>query len=301
MRSPFRRLKAYILAADPTWIEASLGSYYSLVEEIIVSYDIQGRGYTGLPLPLEACLQKLRSMDCNGKMRYCPGSYARLDHSPMDNETHQRRCAIEQAAEGADWILQIDTDELLPSTQPLLDAMAFAEQHNLSGIEWPMRVLYQRTRQGRYLEVCATDRCDRFEYPGAIAIRPHAHLLHARVTGDAFLRVVVRGDRSSLQLSQDLKTYERRAELISASEAILHNSWARTPKNLRMKLGSWSHNSGLKSWLYYYCRWLPAPYTWRAMRDFHPFARGLWPALKPCDCIPRLLLEKGAGTGKGTA
>ena len=62
-----RRIKAYILAADPTWIEESVGSYYPIVDEIIVSYDVDGRAYTGVPLPVETCLQKLRSIDRDGK------------------------------------------------------------------------------------------------------------------------------------------------------------------------------------------------------------------------------------------
>ena len=54
---------AYILAADPAWIEASVRSYYDRVERIVVSYDEDGLGWTGVPLDIEQCLRRLRAMD----------------------------------------------------------------------------------------------------------------------------------------------------------------------------------------------------------------------------------------------
>ena len=41
------RLTAYILAADPAWIEASIQSYYDIVEQIVVCYDRDRLGWTG--------------------------------------------------------------------------------------------------------------------------------------------------------------------------------------------------------------------------------------------------------------
>lgn len=292
------RLKAYILAADPAWIEASVLSYYDIVEEILVSYDQDSKGWTGAPVDVEECLRRLRAIDRDGKMRYSPGHYARLEHQPMENETYQRQCAIDEIGDSADWILQLDTDEVLPRSQALLDVLAEAQRMDVPAVEWPMRVLFRRLADGRFLEVCSADGKDRYEYPGPIAVRSGVRLVDARRADGTFLRPVASGDAQSLQVIRPPEARERRVTLPEASDAIIHNTWARLPASIKAKIRSWGHNVGLKSWLFYYTRWLPAPYTWRWMRDFHPFARGLWPALRPWDAAasgvdPRVLERVG--------
>jgi hypothetical protein len=281
------KLNAYILAADPAWIEASVLSYYEIVNKIIVSYDEDGSGWTGTPIAVPECLERLRAIDRDKKMQFVPGHYARTDHTPMENDTYQRQCALDAAGHDADWVLQFDTDEFLPNPDALVKTLGLAQTRgDLDGVEWPMRVLFRRLHDGRYLEICARDGQERFEYPGSVAARPSARLMDARRVAGRFLRPVVRGDNRSLQLLQPVAPAEERLELLGSVDAVLHNSWARPAESIRSKISSWSHNDGYKSWLYYYLQWKPSSFMWWALRDFHPFARGLWPALKPCSSIP---------------
>lgn len=277
------RIKAYILAADPAWIEESIRSYYDIVEEIIVSYDQNRRGFTGVPIPVDECLAKLRSVDPEGKMRFLPGDYyGKGERSPMDVEVYQRRVAIEAIGTDVDWILQMDTDEVLRNPARLFDMLDYAGREGIDIVEWPMRVIFQSLRDGRFLEVCGEDGTDRFEYPGPIAIRPHVVPQHGRRGNVPFLRAAVHGDNKSLQVSRDLEPNERRLAFCQSEDAILHFSWARSPQQMRRKVASWGHYS-LKAWVFYALHWRSAPYIWRWLRDFHPFARGLWPALRAQD------------------
>lgn len=277
------RLHAYVLAADPAWVERSLPAYYDLVDEIVVSYDRSGRGWTGVAVPVEETLERLEALDHDGKFRRVGGDYARAAATPMECDTAQRQEALAEAGRGADWVLQIDTDEVLPRPDRLLDLLDYAEARGLEAVEWPMRVLFRSLDRGRFLEVCEADGRDRFEYPGPIAVRPGADLIDARRAAAPFLRPVTRGDHGSLQLTQPPGSGETRAELLGPEDAILHYSWAGSPERIRKKVSSWSHSSGRRSQTYYWLRWRPAPYLWRVMRDFHPFAHGLWPALKISD------------------
>lgn len=279
------RINAYILAADPAWIEASVLSYYDLVDKIIVSYDETKTSWTGTPIAVDECLERLRAIDRDNKMCYSPKHYARLNHKPMENETYQRQCALDEASTDADWVLQFDTDEVLPDFLDLLKVLNCADAQGIPAVEWPMRVLFHTLPDGRFLEVCAADGSDHFEYPGPIAVRPGAKLKNARRVEGAFLRPVVAEDNQSLQVKHPVGEGETRTILENTSSAILHQSWARSPESIRSKIASWGHNEGLRSQIFYYLRWRPAPYLWRVMRDFHPFARGLWPALKPCEAV----------------
>ena len=279
-----KRIKAYILAADPTWIECSVSAYYPCVEEIIVSYDRRGLGWTGAPVALDECLERLRAVDFDKKMKFVPGDFSGAVRDPMENDTLQRNVALQLASEDADWVLQLDTDEYLPCPAALLAAIQKADLQRAGALEWPMRVLYRNLPGGRALEICARDGGDHFEYIAPVAVRSRKRLVHSRQTNGAVLRAVVRGDCSSMQLSRPLAVGEMREELLNSSEAIIHNSWARSPADLRRKLASWSHASA-RAWIYYWGRWLPSIWTWRWMRNLHPFFGGVWPALRVCPIL----------------
>jgi hypothetical protein len=282
-----KKIKAYILAADPTWIECSVSAYYPCVDEIIVSYDRRGLGWTGAPVALDECLERLRAVDFDRKMKFVPGDFSGAVRDPMENDTLQRNVALQLASEDADWVLQLDTDEYLPSPAALLGALQKADLQGAGALEWPMRVLYRNLPGGRALEICARDGSDHFEYIAPVAVRSGKRLVHSRQTNGAVLRALVRGDCSSVQLSRPLAVGEVREELLNSGEAIIHNSWARSPADLRRKLASWSHASA-RAWIYYWARWLPSIWTWRWMRNLHPFFGGVWPALRVC---PMLLPE----------
>ncbi len=281
------RIHAYLLAADPCWLEAGVSSYYDLVEKIVVSYDQEHRGFSGHgKMPIEECIKRLKAIDRDSKIIFSPGDYGRPDFESMQNETNQRQHALQEAGEGADWVLQLDNDEVLPNPQALLEVLDYARAMDIPAVEWPMRVLFRTMKDGRFLEVCGRTGGPRFEYPGSICVRPSVTLSHARIVEGDFVRPVVAGDRDSLQILRPAAANEYRIALESAEDAVIHNSWGRPASSIRQKVASWGHNEGLKTWMFYYLRWLPAKYLWRWTRDFHPFARGLWPALKPLHALP---------------
>ncbi len=275
------RIKAYVLAADPAWIEHSVLSYYDIVDEIVVTYDQNFRGFTGVAIPVEECLERLMAIDRDKKMRLLGGDFCRdSEHEPMAREVYQRQTAMADIGDTADWILQIDTDEVVPNPSRLVSMLKYATDLGFTSIEWPMRLIFQNLPDGRFLEVCQTDGAGHFEYPGPIALRPGAQPAHGRRAHGSFLRATVSGDQQSLQISRPNEDGEERVEFCDPNDAIIHFSWARTPEQMRLKLSTWAHSAGIRSWLYYYLRWRTAPYVWQWHHDFHPFARGLWPALR---------------------
>ncbi|QGF23889.1 hypothetical protein [Raineyella fluvialis] len=211
--------------------------------------------------------------------------------NPMLADTAQRQAGIDALGTGVDWILQIDNDEVLPDVEALLRAIDEAESRSIPAVEWPMRILFRRTGPGSFLEVCSEDGDPRYDYPGPVAVRAGSRTVDARRCQGAFLRPVVRGDDRSLQLKHPSTDQEIRAEILEPEQAIIHNSWGRTPGEIRRKIGSWGHAAGFKSQVFYWLRWWPAPLMWRVMRDFHPFARGLWPRLRRSDDVRGLLIE----------
>jgi hypothetical protein len=284
-----RRLGAYILPGDPTWLRSSLRRYYQLLDELVVLVPADGRGWTGHPIPVRACRDAVDAIDHRKIARIVIGSWRDRAH-PMLAETAQRQAGIDAIGPDVDWILQIDNDELLPSVDALISVLAYAEAHKIPAVEWPMRVLFRRLGRDEFLEVCAARGVPRYDYPGPIAVRPAVRLMEARRPKGDYLRPLVRDDRASLQVLRTAAEGEARAELLSPEDAILHNSWGRSVRDVWRKTKSWGHANGLRGVWYFALVWLPAPVTWRVRRDLHPFSSGLWPRLRRTN-LPIALLD----------
>lgn len=273
-----RRIGAYLLPGDPVWLEASLSRYYDLLDDLVVLEPSDHLGWTGRRLPVAECLAIIERVDRRGIARCVRGRW-RNDRDPLKADTAQRQVGSDALAGSVDWILQIDNDEVLPDPSELLTFLELADERGLGAVEWPMRVLFRRLRDGRFLEVRAADGQPRYEYPGPIAIRPGARHTDARRVEGAFLRPVVAGDDRSLQIRHDPAPGEQRIEGLAAAAAIIHNSWGREPAEVHQKVRSWGHHEGWRTEFYYWAVWRAAPLTWRLLRDFHPFMPPLWPRL----------------------
>ncbi len=277
------KIGAYVLASDPTWLRSSLARYYHLLDLLVVSASTTSTGWTGKPIAVRDCTEVIESLDVRKISTVVYGDF-HSPKKPMEADTLQRQHAIDALNAldpHLDWVLQIDTDEVIPSAERLLQLLSLADERGVDAVEWPMRVFYRRLRDGRYLQVVNADGSDHFEYPGPIAIRARSRVTEARQTAQSFLRPLVEGDDQSLQIARPAGPQESRETCLAGDDAILHNSWARTRTDVRRKISSWGHNQGLQSVRYYYLTWLPAPVLWRQMRDLHPFASGLWPRLLP--------------------
>jgi hypothetical protein len=284
------RIGAYVLAADPTWLRSSLARYYERLDVLLVSASTTNRGWTGRPVAADQCLALVESVDTRGIARVIRGEWIDRAH-PMTADTAQRQAAITELGEDVDWILQVDSDELLPSVDDLFSVLAQAEARGIHAVEWPMRVLFRRLRDGRYLEVIGSSGAAHYEYPGPVAVRPGVTLVDARRTDGRFLRPIVTGDTESPQIIRAAASDEVRLETLDDRIAIVHNSWARSPRAVRGKIASWSHSAGVRSRFYYFGTWLPTPLRWRRMHDFHPFAPALWPRLGVYDGDLEVLLH----------
>ena len=216
------KINAYILAADPAWIESSVLSYYPLAERIVVSYDESGFSWTGAPLDIDQCLKRLRAIDRDGKLDFCPGHYARREFysQPLENDTYQRQCALDRAGLDADWVLQLDTDEIIGDAAAFADCLMEAHRAGRAALNYPMLWLYCQAAQDWYLEWCDRGWRRTPGYPGPVAVRAGSHLTLARriESGHFHVDLSRRGSRGSVP--NGIKV----ARIISADEAIWHLS-----------------------------------------------------------------------------
>ncbi len=272
-----RRLGGYILPGDTTWLVKSLSAYYPLLDDLVVAVPDGGIGWRGQRLPVHDVMRIIADVDHRRIARVVSGSWIDAER-PMLADTAQRQAALDSMRDSVDWVLKIDSDEYLPDPGALVRAIDAAEAIGIDAVEWPMRVLYRRTRRSVY-EVVGYDAESRYDYPGAVAVRAGSRVVDARRVEGRFLRAVIEGDDVSLQIVRDATSDEHRWPHLAPEHAIIHDSWARSVRATWRKVRGWGHAEGLRGVVYFAITWFPSPITWRFLRDIHPFSRGLWPRL----------------------
>lgn len=285
------RLGAYVLPGDPVWLRSSLERYYEYLDDLVVLVPQDGLSWSGRPLPVDECRDIVAGVDTRGIRREVSGHWVDPDH-PRTVEVAQRQAGIDALSGSVDWVLQIDNDEILPRTSALLDAVVEARRQGVRGVEWPMRVLFRCLGDGTYLEVRGSGGQVRFDYPGPVAVAAGTRLTDARRISGPYLRPVVRGDTESLQIQRPAEADEVRSHDLGVEDAIIHNSWGRSRRAIWRKTRTTGHAKEMRATLYFLTTWLPAPFVWRVMRDFHPFMGPLWPRLAKMSVPPGLLASR---------
>lgn len=226
------RLNAYVLAGDPAWVCESIGSYYDMVDRIVVSYDRSHRSWSGLPLSVEESLRRVDAADPDGKVVLLPGDHVIADRTLMGTETAQRQAALDAASDGADWVLQLDTDEILPSPDALRRQIVVADTAGAHAVDYPLRNIYAATIGDRFLEQCGRFWTTQASYPGPVAVRAATRLTVARQAGG------VRHHRVDVAPRNTDPAHPRRTPVhavIPREDAILHLSWVRSEEQMLEK------------------------------------------------------------------
>jgi len=223
------RINAYVLAATPHWLAASVSSYYDIVSRIVVSYDENERGWNRKELPVSDCIEILKDLDVQHKMEFIPGHFSRQGYTPFENQTHQRQIALNHASDGADWVLQLDTDEVIPDSTVFMQQIEKSQHAGADALYYPSRWLYQHIRGEYFLE-----RSTRFwriaaSFPGPLAVKAHSRLQFARQTRTPGYRVDFR------PIGTDCWSPSHVDSVIPPEHGIIHYAWVRTKTQMALK------------------------------------------------------------------
>lgn len=252
------RLNAYVLAGDPAWAAHSLRSYYGLVDRVVVSFDADGRSWSGRPLRVDEAVAALRAADPDGKLVLLPGHHSDPDRPVLDVETEHRQEAVDAAGEGADWVLQLDADEILLSPEVFARHLRRAAERGARALDYPLRDFYQDLGGGRYLEHCGRFWTSQSAYPGPVAVEAGIALRHCRQVDAPHYRVDTHARNTDPAHAADAHVHA----VVDRRDAIAHMSWVRTEDEMRLKAATSGYAGG--------SRWARALPRWRWRRE-HPW------------------------------
>jgi hypothetical protein len=231
------RLGAYVLAADPHFVAASVRAYLPLVERLVVSFDRHHRSWAGHPLDVERCLAEVAAVDDDGKAVLVPGDFSHPGRPALDCDTAQRQAALEAVGGAVDWVLQIDSDEVIPHQEPFLAALQQADGAGMHALDYPSRWLWARLGPRRYLEGSGRWGRPSMSFPGPLAVRPGTVLSVARQTQAPRWRVDVAPAGTDPWQPPGTPV----DALVEVAEAVLHFSWVRSQDALQAKARTSGH------------------------------------------------------------
>jgi hypothetical protein len=231
------RVNAYVMAADPVFLAASVHSYYDGVGRIVVSYDENRLSWSGEPIPVGDCLAELSQIDRDSKLDFSPGRYSHPELPPLDCETRQRQAALDSASKDAEWVLQLDSDEVIPDFGAFSEMVLRADRSGADALEFPSRWLYARTGERRYLEVSSRWWRAAAGYPGPLAVRAGTRLRLARQCEGSIFRVDFRRQSTDPWHPRDAPVHAT----VPVDDGVLHFSWVRSGEQMERKAATSGH------------------------------------------------------------
>jgi hypothetical protein len=227
------------MLGDPAFLVESVGSYYDVVDKLVALYDREGIGWNGLKLPISECIEQLMSVDTRGKVVLLAGDFHSAALSPLEADTAERNAALEALGGEWDWILQLDTDEVLGSVDRLVASLRAADISGKTAVEYPARWLYCQIRGSWYLERCRRLFGISATYPGAVAVKPGLRMRLARQSDADLWRVDFRRRNTDVAHPRGVPVHQT----VRRNEGIWHFSWVRELSAMQEKARVSGHAS----------------------------------------------------------
>lgn len=245
-------IAAYVCLGDPAWIEASVNSYYPYVTKIIATYDRGGRSWSGPELDINLCIERLRAVDVDNKVIFVDGDFCIEENfdNPILSDTHQRNIGLKIASEYGDWVLQLDTDEIVANWDVLKSFIVRAHVNSFDSVYFPAIYLYQLISSSHGLEICRRWGKPQAGYPGPLCVRAGSTLYYSRRSFGSTLHVP--REHAFDTVVEEMAVIADKP--VSQSHCIVHITKGRTPAYMEKKFQTWGHSrdrdylSELKYW-----------------------------------------------------
>lgn len=216
-------LAAYVLLGDTRWVRQSVLSYYDHVTRLVAIGDRHCRGWDGQPLSVEASAAAVADLDHENKVEFvCDDLYLPGMH-PVALDTRARQLGLARARQHADWVLQIDLDEIVPCPEVLVQHVRQAAEQDADAVDFPSRWFMGKVggRTDTYLEACSATWRTAAHYPGPLAVGPTATLNYARRAFARTYRVDIRKRNTYPEYTRDHPVHA----VVPPREAVIHMSW----------------------------------------------------------------------------
>lgn len=241
----------YCVAYDWEMLRYSLPQVYRGADEICLSLDKNLVSWTGNPFDMDeqAFMQFVRETDTDNKIKVYRDNFFVRELSPMQNEVRQRNmiAAFMKSTEEA-WYIQLDADEYFLNFASFLQHLGKLRPKRNINVCVPFLILFKQVHEG-FLYI-SNDSLSKQEMIPVATNNPHYEF--GRKNG--YFNVIT-------------------------NDTVIHQSWARSSEEIRLKLSNWGHNTDFDVQEYYKTWEQLSASNYTGFRNFHPFKPSEWEKL----------------------
>ncbi|WP_316741427.1 hypothetical protein [Pedobacter antarcticus] len=237
----------YLISYDFEFVKNSLPRVYPFIDEIYFAVDIEGKTWSGEEFSIpDSFWQWVKEFDTENKITIYKDQFYVPGLMPMECDTRERNMLGKKMGK-ADWYIQIDSDEYFIDFEGFLANLEKLDPNVPTTVLCRVATLFKAV-PGGYLLING----ETLEALSFATNNPVYDYARNNTSGNVS------------KFSEDL---------------VVHQSWARTPEEIRLKLNNWSHKHDFNTDSLYNLWNAVDQYNYRSLSNFHPFVNNSWPKL----------------------
>jgi hypothetical protein len=244
-------IKVGICAAyDWYLLKNSLPLVYPFSDKICISIDKDRISWAGNKYEInnEEFYAYIKTIDQQQKITIYEDDFHLPNLTSMQNEVRQRNLIAEKLGKGG-WHIQIDTDEYFINFKGLVDFLKINKFRQNINISCPFIILYKKNKEGFF--VVKEENFSNYEFIDLVTNNPNYE--YGRRNGN----------------------FNYYTDFF-----ILHQSWARSEDEIRLKINNWGHNKDFDTTIYFE-KWRNLELeNYRDYTNFHPVIPKIWQSLE---------------------
>lgn len=235
----------YLISYDYEFIKTSLLRVYDFAEEIFFAVDADRKTWSGQSFTIEEDFWDwVKQVDTANKITIYEDHFYVPDLTPMECDTRERNMLGKQMG-SSDWYVQIDSDEYFVDFGLFLNKLLNYKAVSPVSIYCSVATIFKQVPSG-------------------------------------FLLI---NDSETLSFATNNPVYDLARNNTSGNQHIywddlvLHQSWARSPSEIKLKLDNWSHKNDFNTESFYKLWNAIDEFNYHYLINFHPLHPATWPKL----------------------
>lgn len=237
----------YLISYDYEFVKSSLPMVYPFISEIFLAIDGDRKTWSGKDFFVpEDFWTWIREFDIDNKITIYEDRFYIPTLMPIECETRERNMLGKRMGE-CDWYLQLDSDEYFVDFESVFFKLSQLKTNDPTTIRCRLATLFKETQSG-YLLIEGS-----VEPLNFATNNPIYDLARSNNSGNAH---------------------------VYWDDLVLHQSWARSPLEIKLKLSNWGHRDDFNTESFYKLWDAIDEFNYYCLNNFHPLTPDLWPRLK---------------------
>jgi len=236
----------FLISYDYEFIKMSLPQVYPYATEIYCAVDSDGKTWSGTNFKIsDEFWEWLNEYDTEKKIVVYRDHFFVEGLSPMDCDTRERNM-LAKAMGPSDWYIQIDSDEYFEDFGLFVQKLKSFNASVPTTINCRVITLFKHLPSG-YLVIDKS-----FETLSFATNNPVYNVARNNTIGN---------------------------QIVDWPDVVLHQSWAREPEEIKLKLKNWSHKDDFNTDSFFNLWSVIDEYNYSCLQNFHPLNSTTWPKL----------------------